>query len=90
LDYLRDYFSQISEKERRNVKYFVSDLYDGYRTIHKEFFKNSHHIADFYHITIQLSTVVNIIRTNIMKQLDINSIEYKFMKKYWKLFISHN
>lgn len=88
LPYLRDYFSKISQKERNNVQYFVSDLYDGYRNIHNEFFKQSQHIADFYHITIQLSRAVNSLRTQIMKQLDFSSLEYKFMKKHWQLFIS--
>lgn len=88
LPYLREYFSQINEKERKNVQYFVSDLYDGYRTIHNEFFKKSQHIADFYHITIQLTRAVNSLRTSVMKQLDSSSLEYKFMKKHWKLFIS--
>ena len=90
LPYLREYFSQIDDKELKKVKYFVSDLYDGYRTIHKEFFSKSHHIADFYHITIQLSRALNVLRTQVMKQLNPSSIEYKFMKKYWSYFISRS
>ena len=32
LPYLDEYFTGISEKERNNVRYFISDMYDGYRT----------------------------------------------------------
>ena len=87
LPYLREYFSKIDSKELKKVKYFVSDLYDGYRTIHKEFFNKAHHIADFYHITVQLIRPINIIRTTVMKSLNVDSIEYKFMKKNWSYFL---
>lgn len=90
LPYLREYFSKIDLNERKKVKYFVSDLYDGYRTIHNEFFPKSHHIADFFHITIQLTRAINVLRTQVMKQFDPSSIEYKFMKKHWSFFVSRS
>ena len=88
LAYLREYFGQIPEKERKNVQYFVSDLYDVYKTIRKEYFTKAQHIADFFHISIQLTRAVGSIRAKVMNQLEKDTIEYKFMKKYWKLFIS--
>lgn len=83
---LTKYFSNIDSKERNKVKFFVSDLYDGYRTIRQQYFKKATHIADFFHITIQLTRPINSLRNAIMKQFDKNAPEYKFMSKYWKLF----
>ena len=40
LPYLDEYFSQIPQKERMRVKYFISDMYDGYRTVHRKYFPN--------------------------------------------------
>ena len=39
LAYLDNYFSKIPKNELQNVKYFVSDMYDGYATIKSTFLK---------------------------------------------------
>ena len=38
------YFQYIDKKERENVNFFVSDMYDGYKYIHDVWFPNSIHI----------------------------------------------
>lgn len=85
--YLNEYFSSIDEKERMNVKYFVSDMYDPYAIIKKKFFPNAIHIIDIFHIVRQLTDAINQIRINTMKTLYKNTPENYFFKKYWKLFV---
>ncbi len=48
--YLDEYFKVIPLKERSNVKYFISDMYDGYAHIHNRFFPNAIHIIDMFHV----------------------------------------
>ena len=87
LPYLDEYFSNISEKERSNVKYFISDMYDGYRTIQKRYFSQAVHIVDLFHVITQLTNAVNRIRTSAMKNCEDGSLEYNFMKAHWSLFL---
>ena len=87
LPYLDEYFSNIPEKERSNVKYFISDMYDGYRTIQKRYFSQAVHIVDLFHVITQLTNAVNRIRTTAMKNCEDGSLEYNFMKAHWSLFL---
>lgn len=48
--YLIEYFNSISLKERKEVKYFISDMNETYRFIHKQFFYDSIYIVDHFHI----------------------------------------
>lgn len=87
LPYLVDYFSRIPEIERNSVKYFVSDMYDGYRNICKKYFKYALHIVDLFHVVKLLTEAVNKIRYNHIKNLEENSPLINFMKTHWKLYI---
>lgn len=87
LPYLDEYFSNISEKERKRVKYYVSDMYDAYRTVHRRYFPHAIHIVDLFHVITQLSNVVNRIRTQAMKRCGEGSLQYNFMKSHWELFL---
>lgn len=87
LGYLYEYFDKIPEKERKNTKYFVSDMYDGYKTVHKKYFYSAIHIVDIFHVITQLSRAVNKIRVKVMNELGKGSIEYSFMKSKWKYFL---
>ena len=77
LAYLDDYFSKIPQNKLKNVKYFVSDMYDGYATIKNKYFPKADHIIDLFHIVIQLNRVTNSIRCSVMKSLPDDSIEKK-------------
>lgn len=86
-DYLIEYFKQISFKERSNVKYFISDMNETYRSIHKMFFIDAIHIVDHFHIVKLFTEAIQKIRIKIMKSYTPNSKEYKYLKKNWKLFV---
>lgn len=86
-NYLVDYFSNISFKERNNVKYFISDMNETYRSIHKIFFRNSIHIVDHFHVVKLFTEAIQQVRINIMKKQEDKSKEYKYLKSNWKLFL---
>lgn len=86
-DYLRSYFCNISLHERSKVKYFISDMYEGYRTLKKAFFPNAVHIVDHFHVMKLFNNAVQKVRTRIMKREEYGSKEYIFLKKHWKLFV---
>jgi|GEM_PF-556454 len=85
--YLFDYFSKISPSERKNVKYFVSDMFEGYRTIKRKFFPDAIHIIDHFHVTKLFTDVLQKMRKQYMYTLEKDDIEYKFIKKNWRLFL---
>ena len=87
LAYLTEYFDEIKEKERDYVKYFISDMYDGYKTIKRRYFRKAIHIIDLFHVITQLTNAVNKLRVIAMNKLDKNSYEYRFMKSQWKQFL---
>lgn len=87
LPYLYEYFSSISENERNNVKYFVSDMYEGYRNIHRYFFKKALHIIDLFHVIQLMTRAVNKIRYKHVKDVNKSSPFTNFMKSKWKLFL---
>ncbi len=90
LPYLDEYFSAIKEAERNNVRYFISDMYDGYRTVRNKYFKKAIHIIDLFHVVAQLTRAVNIIRTQAMKKLPEGSLYHNFMKSHWRCFLCRN
>lgn len=87
LAYLDEYFSDIPQKERNNVRIFISDMYDGYATIHKKYFPKALHIVDLFHVITQLTRAVNRIRVTTMNRLPKDNLTYRFMKSHWKLFL---
>ena len=86
--YLREYFSSISLKERQNVQFLISDMYDEYESIRSVYFKSAPHLIDMFHIVKQLTEATNRLRVRGM-----NDVIYKgtfghdFMKSKWKLFL---
>ena len=88
LPYLNEYFSDIKEKERDNVKVFVSDMYDAYASVKRKYFPKALHIVDLFHVTKQLTEAVNKIRVKAMKKIKGKSpLYYRFMKRHWRLFL---
>lgn len=93
-DYIYHYFRTIDDNERFKVEYIVTDLFESYRTICKNLFWKSIHIADRFH-WIRLSTeAFNKTRIQIMntylKSNDQDKIKYgKILKKYYKLLLAN-
>lgn len=84
--WLERYFSSIREGERKNVRYFVSDMYDEYHRIARKFFPWAMHVVDLFHVVEQLTEAVRKLRANLMNSLPRDGFEYAFMKSKWRLF----
>ena len=82
---LIQYFQSYSKKARRSVKTICIDFYTPYIKLIKTMFPNAKIIADRFHIVQLLTRSMSITRVKFMKKLDKNSLEYKRLKKYWKL-----
>lgn len=88
MPYLREYFNEIPEYERKSVEIVISDMYDAYSTITRLYFPKAIHIVDLFHVIRLLTTAVNTIRTRVMNQkTERKSASYNFMKRNWKLFL---
>ena len=88
MPYLDRYFDSISFYERRKVKVFISDMYDGYSIIKNKYFPQALFVVDLFHVVKQLTEAVKKIRIITYKNyLDEDSIEYLFLKSNWKIFL---
>jgi len=87
LAYLDEYFSKISEKERDNVKFFVTDMYDAYYTIYRRYFNKATHLIDLYHVVEQLTKATNTLRIQAMNRTTKGTLRYKFFKEQWRQFL---
>lgn len=93
-DYIYHYFNTIPDIERFNVEYVVTDLFESYRTICKNLFWKSIHIADRFHWIRLTSEAFNKTRISIMnhhlKTNNIDNIQYAtILKRYYKLLLAN-
>lgn len=95
-DYIYHYFNTMDKEEIKKVKYIVTDLCESYRTICRNIFYDSIHIADRFH-WIKLSTeAFNKTRISIMNHILKNKSDDKdlvayanVLKKYYKLLLAN-
>lgn len=66
-DFLFNYFKKVPDKERQEVKFFVSDMSNTFKSVKNRFFKNSIHIVDRYHFIRQVSWALENVRKRIQK-----------------------
>lgn len=85
LHQLMNYFFSFSKKARRSVKTVCIDFFKPYITLIKTVFPNAKIIADRFHIVQLLSRAMSKTRVQEMKKLSTYSMEYKRLKRYWKL-----
>ena len=95
-DYIYHYFNTVDKSERLNVEFVVTDLFESYRTICKNLFWNSIHIADRFHWIRLATEAFNKTRISIMNNIlnskikDNDKLRYAtIIKKYYKLLISN-
>ena len=78
-NFLFSYFERISNKEKKGVKFFVSDMSNTFKSVKNRFFKTSIHIVDRYHFIRQVSWALENVRKRIQK--DISSKLRKYFKR---------
>jgi transposase len=86
---LEYYFSKIPLEERKKVKFFITDMWAPYKQLAKKCFPNAVIVADTFHFVRHIYWAFNNTRVRNMKKFKVDSIEYKTLKKYWKLLIKN-
>lgn len=84
---LKRYFLKYSKEARSRVKTICIDMYSPYISLIQSTFKNAQIIIDRFHITQLISRALHKTRIDIMKQYPTSSMEYKRLKRYWKLIL---
>ena len=87
LPFLKRYFSSFPKYVRNQVETICIDTYSPYISLIKELFVNAKIIIDRFHIVGLFSRSFNQIRVDTMKTFSTYSLDYKKLKKYWKLFL---
>lgn len=87
--YLEKEFNMYTAEARSNVKLIVMDMFKPYIPTMKKIFKNATFVIDRFHIVKLVSDAFNLTRINVMKLFDQKSLEYKRLKRYWKLFLKN-
>lgn len=85
LPYLKQYFSKYTLDARMGVKTICIDMYSPYISLIKECFPKAKIIIDRFHIVQLLNRALQKTRIEAMKNLNTTSMEYKRLKRYWKL-----
>ncbi len=88
MPYLEKYFDSIPYSERKNVKVFISDMYDGYSNIKNRFFPSALFVVDLFHVVKQLTEAIKRLRIVAYKQCILkDNLEHHFLKSNWKIFL---
>jgi transposase len=86
-DWLKNYFGKIPLEERKRVKNVIMDLWAPYKNIVNDYLPNARIIADVFHFSRYVYWAFNDIRIRVMNLYDKNDIEYRMLKKHWKIFL---
>lgn len=78
-DYLMNYLRDV--KDRNNVEYVVSDMYDTYLSITKKMFPNAKYVVDRFHYTRCSTIALDKVRIRFQDYFARDSKEYKILKK---------
>lgn len=89
LPFLIKYFSKFTKEARAMVETVCIDIYTPYMSLIKEMFPNAKIILDRFHIVNLLSRALNKTRINTMKNFSTKSMQYKRLKRYWKLILKN-
>ena len=85
LEFLRDYFSKQPYKIRLSIKYLITDMYDGYITIAKEYLPNATIAIDPFHYIRYLTDAVQNIRIRKFKDDNFYALDAARIKDNWRL-----
>lgn len=87
--YLDQYFNDLSLKTRLNVKYIITDMYDGYISASKRWFPNAIIAIDPFHYMECLSDAVQSIRRRILDDDSIFLFDKSWMSSHWRLLTTN-
>ena len=82
---LKRYFRRFTPAARQSVKTICMDMYSPYISLVRELFPNAAIIFDRFHIVQLLFRALIKTRIDEMATHNTNAMEYKRLKRYWKL-----
>ena len=85
MPYLREYFSKQPYSIRCSIKYVITDMYDGYITIAKEYLPNATIAIDPFHYIRYFTEAVQSIRIRKFADEDFYARDLRWMKQNWRL-----
>ena len=85
--HIEQYFKRYTSKALQSVKVIVTDMNYTYPKLVQSIFSNAIVVTDRFHIINNVVRGFNKTRIQVMKKLNISSIQYKALKKYWKLLL---
>lgn len=81
------YFNKFSPQALTKVKTVSMDLNSYYPEIARTMFPNAEIILDRFHMVQMLTKSFNSMWVQVMKKFDKQSLEYKLLKRHWKLYL---
>lgn len=82
---IRNHFFKYSTEARNAVKVVTVDMSGSYIPLIKILFPNAKIVLDRFHIVQHMSRALIQTRSQIMKQYDKKSLEYRVLKYHWKV-----
>lgn len=87
--YLDDYFSKIPLKTREKVKYIITDMYDGYISAAKKWFKNATIAIDPFHYMNYITDAVQDVRRRVFEDENNHFSDRSWMGSHWRLLTTN-
>lgn len=87
--FLDDYFVSLPLKVRDNVKYVVTDMYDGYISATKRWFRNATIAIDPFHYMEYLTEAVQNVRRRIFSDESKIFYDRSWMGSHWRLLTTN-
>ena len=84
------YLYNIDWHEKDKVKYVITDMNEGYRTIIRRHFVNATHIIDTFHFTRYVEDAFNDVRIRIQGLFKNTDKEYKILKNNWRILSAYS
>ena len=85
--FLKRYFERFSKEARYNVETVCMDMYSPYMVLVESLFPNAAIIIDRFHVVQHLNKAFTKTRINTMNTFATTTMEYKRLKRYWKLLL---
>lgn len=86
-EYLSEYFTAISRKERKKTNFFVSDMWEPYVNSAAVYFHGATQIVDKYHWVRQCSLAMDEVRKQVQSSLDAEG--RRLMKRSRYILLKH-
>ena len=87
---LERYFSKYTKEARDKVRIIVIDMYEPYIQLIKKMFINAQIVVDKFHLVQLMSRSLQKTRIKVMKSVKKYSVEYRLLKKHFKLLTKYS